>query len=214
MSRLSHWLAGLGFMILGCAVAAPLPLVNHADAWHYRKGTNAPQADWKTVSDSGLDATWLIGNGGFGYADNAPETGNCQTLLPDMETGYTTLYLRRQFEITNAVADDLHIMLRVDWDDGYIAWLDGNYLTSANVSGAPAEPASDSAASGGHESSTGNSTAQPAVTNDLGLASGRLGVGTHTLAIIGLNQSPSSDFIQVADLFLEVPPPLVTNVWP
>lgn len=214
MSRIAGWLIGLEFMILGFAVAAPVPLVNHAEAWHYRKGTNAPQTDWKTVSDAGLDATWLTGNGGFGYADNTPETANCQTLLPDMQTGYTTLFLRRQFDITNAVAGDLHIMLRVDWDDGYIAWLDGDYLASVNVGGAPAEPDNSSTASGGHESSLGNSTPQPAITNDLGLAIGRLGVGTHTLAIIGLNQNPSSDFIQLADLYLEVPPPAVTNVWP
>lgn len=214
MLRLLCGLAGCGVAFVWSASAAPLPLVNHADAWHYRKGTNSPPSDWKVIPDASLDATWLLGNGGFGYADNAPETANCQTLLPDMEAGYSTLYVRRQFVITNEVAVAAHLMLRTDWDDGYIAWLDGNFLTSVNVSGAPAEPASSSTASGGHESSSGNSTAQPAVTNDLGLVNGRLAVGTHTLAIIGLNQSSSSDFILVADLFLEVPPPPVTNIWP
>src|SRR5437773_1062531 len=67
---------------------------------------------------------------------------------------------------------------------------------------------------GNHESSLGDNSPQPAVTTDLGLASNWLGIGNHTLAIIGLNvTSNSSDFIQVADLFLDVPPPPVTNIW-
>jgi hypothetical protein len=188
-------------------------LVNHGDPWRYHKGTNAPAVDWKTVGDAGLDATWLTGNGGVGFADNVPETANCQTLLTDMQGSYTTVYMRRQFVITNAIAANQHLMLRMDWDDGFIAWLDGNYLTSFNVTGAPAEPVSTNTATGNHESSLGSS-GQPAVTNDLGLAIGWLGIGTHTLAIIGLNvSSGSSDFIQVADLFLDVPPPQVTDIW-
>jgi hypothetical protein len=212
------WLAWLGVWARGVAQGAPpIPLVNHGDVWHYRKGTNAPQADWQTAAEASLDATWASGKGGFGYADNTAETANCQTLLGDMEDHYTTLYLRKQFTITNVVEADLHLMLRMDWDDGYIAWLDGGYLTNA-FAGGSAEPAYTAAANTSHESSRGNSSPQPAVTNDLGLASARLDVGTHTLAIIGLNQSSgSSDLILIADLYLDlppVPPPPVTNVWP
>src|SRR5437773_6714089 len=210
----SLFLATLCVLGLRTTLSAPVPLVNHGDAWRYHKGTNTPAVDWKTSPDASLDATWLTGNGGFGFAGNAPETTNCQTLLLDMANTYTTLYMRRQFEITNAVAADPHLMLRMDWDDGFIAWLDGNYLTSFNVNGAPAEPASPNTATGNHESSLGDNSPQPAVTTDLGLASNWLGIGNHTLAIIGLNvTSNSSDFIQVADLFLDVPPPPLTNIW-
>ena len=211
----SFFLATLCVLGLRTALAAPVPLVNHGDAWRYHKGTNSPASDWKTVADASLDATWLSGNGGFGFSSgNPPETTNCQTLLSDMQNSYTTLYLRREFVITNAVAADLHLMLRVDWDDGFIAWLDGNYLTNFNVSGAPAEPARTNTATGNHESSLGDNSPQPAVTTDFGLASNWLGLGSHTLAIIGLNvSSGSSDFIQVADLFLDVPPPPFTNIW-
>src|SRR6184192_3125695 len=76
-------------------------LVSHGDNWHYRKGTNTPQSNWKVVADTGLDATWLTGNGGIGYADNTGETTNCQTLLPDMRSSYSTLYMRRQFTISS-----------------------------------------------------------------------------------------------------------------
>ena len=126
-------LLSLSFLSLVSSHAASTPLVNHGDAWRYRKGTNAPQADWRTAADAALDATWLTGNGGFGYADNAPETANCQTLLPDMMgTGagnYTTLCIRRQFTVTEAFAPGQRLFLTMDWDDGFIVWLDGVYLT-------------------------------------------------------------------------------------
>src|SRR5437867_4017878 len=154
----SFLLATLAVLGGWTALAAPVPLVNHGDAWRYHKGTNSPASAWKTTGDASLDTTWLSGNGGFGFAGNVPETTNCQTLLPDMPNSYTTLYMRRQFEITNAVAADAHLMLRMDWDDGFIAWLDGNYLTSFNVSGAPAEPASTNTATGNHESSLGDNS--------------------------------------------------------
>ena len=198
--------------VLSCSLApswaASTPLVNHGDAWRYHKGTNAPVSNWKTVADASLDATWGTGNGGFGYADNTPETANCATLLSDMKGLYSTFYMRKQFTITNALATNLHAFLRMDYDDGYIAWLDGTYLTNRYVTGAPTEPTNTALANTSHESSAGNSGPMPAETNDLGQASVFLGVGTHTLAVIGLNNglSSSSDFVLVADLFLDSGP--------
>src|SRR5207249_8804619 len=92
---------------------AQTPLVNHGDSWRYRKGTSAPQSDWKTASDSGLDASWLTGNGGLGYADNATETMLCQTILSDMRNAYTTVCLRRSFTVAAAVDPNLHFQLRM-----------------------------------------------------------------------------------------------------
>ena len=43
--------------------------------------TSGPQANWKTVAEASLDATWLSGPGGFGYADNVTETNQCRTIL-------------------------------------------------------------------------------------------------------------------------------------
>ena len=49
-------------VIAPLAASAQTSLVNHGDSWHYRKGTNAPQADWKAAADAGLDVTWQTGN--------------------------------------------------------------------------------------------------------------------------------------------------------
>ncbi len=223
MKLLAHSLAAalLASLLSTSIPAAPVPLVNHGDQWRYRKGTNAPQSNWKTVAEASLDGTWLTGNGGFGYGEDAQETSNCQTLLPDMKgtyaTNYSTLYMRKTFTITSAVATNLHLFLRVDFDDGYIAWLDGVYLTNRLVTGAPAEPLYNALASSSRESSTGQSgsSPKPAETNDFGLVGSRLDVGDHVLAIIGLNnnKSTSGDFIQVADLYLDAlvdTPPVIT----
>src|SRR5262245_47511948 len=115
-------------------------LVQHGDTWRYRKGTSAPQTIWKTADDGALDASWLSGKGGFGYADNSPEISLCQTLLNDMHGNYSTVEMRKSFEITSTPDSAQHLVLTMDWDDGFIAWLDGNFLASANSPGSPNEP--------------------------------------------------------------------------
>jgi hypothetical protein len=194
--------------------AASVPLVNSAEVWSYHKGTNAPQADWKTASDTELETNqWATGQGGFGFADNSAETGNCHTLLNDMLGRYTTVYMRKSFEVTSPAAPELHLLLTMDWDDGFVAWLDGNLLTNLYVTlPAGGEPGHAAAASGNHESSLGNSSPQAPTTFDCGLVGSRLSAGTHTLAILGLNSSSgSSDFVQVADLFLDSLPEPPSN---
>ncbi|HOX02114.1 MAG TPA: right-handed parallel beta-helix repeat-containing protein [Candidatus Paceibacterota bacterium] len=223
MKRRFSYLAGLlgAFVLIAPSQAAITPLVNHGDTWLYHKGTNPPPSDWKTAEDNALDPSqWSAGMGGFGFGTSPAETNHCKTVLFDSPgtsaTNYTTIYMRKTFSISDAPADDEHLFLRMDFDDGYIAWLDGAYLAHFNVDGAPAEPAHIDRANANHECSTGqaSSSPRPPQTNDLGLASSLLPPGAHTLAIIGLNVSrTSTDFIQVADLYLEAvrPPPAITN---
>jgi hypothetical protein len=194
-------------ILLASSIQAQIPLVNHGDTWRYRKGTTAngaPQANWKTVAEASLDGTWLTGNGGFGYADNTTETALCQTILTDMRNAYPTVAMRKSFQVTSNLDAAMHLQLTMDWDDGFIAWLDGVYLASDNSPGSPAEPTFNAVATGLHESSRGDSTREPPMTYDLGAIGSRLPVGTHVLAVVGLNQSlgNSSDFIQIADLSL------------
>src|SRR5258705_7536599 len=92
--------------LVQAASFAATPLVNHSDTWRYHKGTNAPQAGWQSIADAALDATWASGKGGIGYADNANETSLCQTLLNDMRNSYTTVYLRRSFQVADTVDPD------------------------------------------------------------------------------------------------------------
>ena len=118
--------AGLFVLAILSVHAAEIPLASSTNTWRFHKGTNAPQSDWKTVLDGGLNAAWPVGSGGFGYADNANETNLCRTILSDMRTLYTTVYIRQSFDYTNAVNTNLHLLLTMDWDDGFIVWLNGN----------------------------------------------------------------------------------------
>lgn len=174
------------------AQAADITLVNRGDTWRYRKGTNAPQSDWKTAANAGLDATWLSGPGGFGYAD-----GDDATVLSDMRSNYTTVYIRKEFTVASPVDPTLRLMLVMNWDDGYVAWLDGVEIKRDRAPGAVnTEPAFNAVATSTHEAGT-------PVTNDVGAVGSRLAPGVHVLSILGMNDDiTSSDLSVMADLFL------------
>lgn len=215
MSRVVRHLipALIGMLFITRSRAADTPLVNHNDVWRYHKGNTPLQANWKTAGDASLDGTWLTGPGSFGYADNATETNGFGVVIPDMLNTYSTFYIRKSFTLGGAVGATNVLKLAMDFDDGFIAWLDGNYLTNRNVAGAPVEPATNALAGASHESSHGTS-GQPVESYDLGPVGSRLGAGTHVLAIIGLNNTlNSSDLVLVPDLAFGPPPVPVTNTW-
>jgi hypothetical protein len=203
------------FFPVGCLFAvllnatilnAAIPLVNHGDTWRYRTNVTAPPANWQTMSDASLDATWRTGQGGFGYGD-AAIVGEATTLTT-MINNYRSICIRRTFNIASAIDTNLHLQLLIDYDDGYAVWLDGALLTSNNI---PANSSYTTSAPADHEASCCN-TPNPATILDLGPVLGRLAPGDHILAIAGWNQSiSSSDFHLIPDFSLEEPPPPPTN---
>lgn len=198
---LSQPVLGQGLTVqIGTAPPPPTPLVRHSDLWRYHKGTNHPGAGWQTRPDAELDDTWLTGPGGFGYEDN-----DDATVLTDMFNGYTTLYIRKSFQITEPVDPLRRLVLVMDWDDGFIAWLDGVEIArSSNAPGAVGTEPPHTAVSlpPNHEASAGPG-GNPPTTYDLGPVGNRLAPGTHVLAVLGLNGAiNSSDFSLIADLML------------
>ncbi len=194
-------------LVIGPASAATIPLVNHGDTWRYHKGTTAPQSDWKTAANAALNASWLSGPGGFGYGDN-----DDATTLTDMRSNYTTVFIRREINLPQALDATAHLQLTIDWDDAYVLYLDGVELTrSAGVPGAAGvEPAYTAVSSASHEAAAGGGAA--ASVSDLGAVGSRLGAGTHVIALIALNESlTSSDLSLIVDLAVIDPPnpPLV-----
>src|SRR5436190_1024047 len=185
---------------VGTGGTAPLSLVNHGDVWHYRKGTSAPPAGWQTNADATLDNSWLSGPGGFGYGD-AAIVGEA-TPLNDMLNGYTTLYIRKSFDLESTVDTNRHLKLTIDFDDGYVAYLDGVELSRSNAPGAPGTVvAHNTNATANHEASCCTAPTSPPSALDLGPVGDRLPVGRHVLALQGLNATNnSSDFHLIADL--------------
>lgn len=190
---------------VGAPPPTPVPLVRHGDVWHFHKGTNAPGTGWQTESESTLDPLlWFSGAGGVGYSTDTPnEVVQCGTILDDMVNGYTTVYLRRSFEVTEAPDPTRRLLLTLDYDDGFVAYLDGVEVARDRARTAvDVEPLHTDTSSSNHESSRGTSTpVNPPTVFDLGPVGDRLQPGMHTLAILGLNgTAASSDFVMIADL--------------
>ncbi|MBC7775848.1 MAG: lamin tail domain-containing protein [Phycisphaerae bacterium] len=101
--------------------------LNEGDTWRYRIGTSNPPAGWNTPGFN--DSTWLSGPGGFGYGD-----GDDATPLP---AGTLSVYYRQTFNIAN-LSDIARAMLSMDYDDGFIAYLNGQEIArSSTISGQP-----------------------------------------------------------------------------
>jgi hypothetical protein len=185
---------------VGTPPPSPTTIVSHDETWSYRRGTNEPQINWRTTPDGGLDETWLSGPGGFGYGDTAIQGQG--TTIANMRTFHSTLYIRREFQVTNAISAAAELRLLVDYDDGFVAYLDGVELTRPNVAGAPGTPVLPGAfSSGSHEASCCNAPLNPPQTFPLGPVGSRLAPGAHVLSFMAINDDlASSDLHLIPDL--------------
>lgn len=102
-----------------------------------------PQATWllHTGSDPapgwterGYDVEgWRPARASFGYGDGDGQG----TLLADMEDGYERVYVRTGFD-GSLVEDTRDLGLVVDYDDGFVAYLNGREVCRASVEGSGA----------------------------------------------------------------------------
>src|SRR5207253_324989 len=87
---------------------------------------------WRALAFN--DSSWLSGNGAFWYdTDTNPGTAySGSTQLIDMQGGYSCIFLRKTFVITNT-ADVSSMNLSALCDDGYIAWINGVEVARYNM---------------------------------------------------------------------------------
>jgi len=176
------------------AVSRAERIIWEGDTWRYYKGTNmpAPGATWATNGFD--DSAWPTGPSGFGYGD-----GDDATLLGDMTNsvgGYVTVFIRKTFFVpdTNAVTT---LTLGADYDDGFIAYINGAEVASRTNNGA--HPISNTTTATGNHEATRGSPAQPK--EFLSLSPSVLINGTNTLAVVGNNVSTnSSDLSLIIEL--------------
>ncbi|MCZ6796195.1 MAG: hypothetical protein O7J95_21500 [Planctomycetota bacterium] len=169
---------------LTCTALPELTLVGSGEEWLFFRGVQAPSDPpeaWRArVFD---DALWESGFTGIGYGD-----GDDVTVLDDMEDSYVTVYFRKTFQVADAAAIT-SLALEIDYDDGFVAYLNGTEVArSANMGAAGQEFAFDQTAPGGHEA---NGTEQFDISADRNL----LEDGDNLLAVEGHNVTlSSSDF--------------------
>ncbi len=154
---------------------APAILIGRNEVWKYSAGGSNPPDDWKRVSFD--DSMWKSGRSGFGYGDSDDET-----VLEDMQGRYTAVYIRKNFEIERVDGID-SLYLYVNYDDGFIAYLNGKQVAAASAKRDADGIHVDQHEAGGHEAF---------VIRD---AQSLLRRGRNVLAIEGHNVSAdSSDF--------------------
>lgn len=121
-----------GYMLVFASGKNRKPVVNHwetavfaQDEWSYFTGTQNPPQNW---NQPGFNAsTWLKGPGGIGYGDNDDRT----IIQPVI-----SVFMRCEF----SVADTREIssaLLSMDYDDGFVAYLNGIEIARANMLGVP-----------------------------------------------------------------------------
>lgn len=185
-------LAGLSFvwlaaLILTCCTAQAMildlpsdggDLISIGEVWRFFRGVgpvgNLPDA-WTDADFD--DSLWEVGAAGFGFGDD-----DDATILSDMQGNYATVYIRKKFSI--AAMDAAAVLeLTIDYDDGFIAYLNGVEVARRGMPDGAATYATR--ASSSHEAGT------PEVIS-LGPAGELLHEGTNLLAVEGHNNSLSS----------------------
>jgi hypothetical protein len=200
--------------------AFAVPLVSYTDTWRYRKGTSAPQSDWKTAPDAGLDGSWLTGPGWIGFGDGSGANAAGTTLTDMRQTttpanaGYRTFVIRKTFTVPAGTPATDELVLQTDFDDGFIAWIDGTPIDNQGLS---AELAfNDTATSvASHECSFGDSSPQAVRTTVIGTVGAKAPAGgSYVLAVQLANQNlTSSDAVLKVNLYTQAPVPPLTLHW-
>ncbi len=167
-------------------------LINQGDTWRYFRGTSFPSG-WTTngFDDSG----WLTGPSGFGYGDS-----DDATVLSDMQNSYVTVFTRREFIVTNPTAL-VAMTLGADYDDGFVAYINGVEVTRRNVISNTIDSAT--LAAGNHEAVAGGGGPKEniAITNNLAALLRPGDPSTNVIAVSGHNvSSGSSDLSLIIDL--------------
>ena len=144
------------------------------------------------------DEDWRDAATGVGYDENStyiPEFGAGGNLEDDLNGVSTTLYLRVPFELTDASAV-AELSLRMKYDDGFAAYLNGTWVESENAP-SPQSLTYDSEATSNHTDSSAVTYQEFDLTSQVSL----LRNGTNILAIHGLNDGiGSSDMLITPEL--------------
>jgi hypothetical protein len=155
-----------------------------------------PSADWNTLTfDAG---TWPEGTKGAGYELSA---GNRYDPLIDAALDFAgevdsandeTIYLRTEFTVADPLAFNV-LTLKIRYDDGFVAYLNGHEVARRNVPGTIGVPVPwDAGADGDHR----DAEAELFLSVDATLGLPHLRAGNNVLAIHGANRDVgSSDFL-------------------
>ncbi|MHC4202645.1 MAG: hypothetical protein ACYSU0_21845 [Planctomycetota bacterium] len=103
------------------------PVIEKNAQWNYLAGAH-PRGKWTRHDYRPLaEHGWRAGPAGFGYGDN-----DDRTVLKNMRHKYTVVYIRRPFSVADP-GDVKALELVINYDDGFIAYLNGKEVARAGV---------------------------------------------------------------------------------
>ena len=96
-------------------------IINWGDTWKYFLGNFEPPSTWSQIEFN--DSDWLEGESGFGYGD-----GDDATIVPNI----ISVFVRKAFYI-DSIEDISEAILHVDYDDAFVAYLNGIEIARFNI---------------------------------------------------------------------------------
>ncbi len=107
--------------------------------WKYFVGTSQPDTNWRNLSFN--QTNWSSGTGGIGFGD-----GDDNTTIPTC----TSVMMRKEFFVPDT-ANIASAVFNIDYDDGFVAFLNGKEIARANLGRIGDRPAYNVLASLSHE---------------------------------------------------------------
>ena len=153
------------------------------DQWNYLVPSSQPSSSWNQLGYN--SSSWSTGNSGFGYGDGDDATVVSNTI---------SIYIRKTFSITN-LSDIEAIILDLDYDDGFVAYLNGQEVARNLISGSI--PNFNQTSDGYHEALLPQGYAPERFGIDVNL----LNPGTNVLAVQVHNQSFDSSDLSALPVF-------------
>jgi hypothetical protein len=150
------------------------------DNWSYIVPNTTTSASW--ISPTFSVASWSVGQGGFGFGD-----GDDNTTLP---TSSISVYHRIDFNIVD-VSVIVKAVLNIDYDDGYVAYLNGVEISRNGLSGT-GQPTFNQLANISHEAALYQGNYPDQISFTTAQISSLLVNGLNTLAIETHNQNTNS----------------------
>lgn len=96
--------------------------VSATDQWRYNAPSSQPPPNWNSIGFN--DNAWNLGGGGIGYGD-----GDDNTLL---SPPLFSVFMRKTFTV-NDTSKIVAATLTVDYDDAFVAYLNGVEIARANI---------------------------------------------------------------------------------
>ena len=116
----------------------PRTLITEGDLFKYIIPSSPVSSNWTSVNYN--DNFWFGGLSGFGYGDGDDNT--------NITYGSLSVFIRKDFTISN-INNIVSLILDIDYDDGFVAYINGFEVARSNINGSP--PAYNATSNSDHE---------------------------------------------------------------